>query len=346
MPIHSTGVEYAPPRRRVLSAIGAVAGIAALGISTADTHRPPVWRWRGRALGAQASLALCDPNESKARSSIEICVEEVERLERIYSLYRSDSELSRLNREGAIAGPSHDLVALLSEARSYAAVSHGAFDVTVQPLWRLYESHFALHDPPPDGPDPRSIEETLRLVGSEHLDIRTHRIRLGRPGMALTLNGIAQGAITDRISDMLRDMGYESVLVELGEIRVAGAPGGRPWRIGLEGAKHVTPVSMSDGAVATSAGHGLRFESSGRFHHLFDPATGHSAHACRAVSVFADRAAVADALSTAIAVAGPARAPDLLAAFDGESARLVSDDGRTAWIRPASDESAGRNGVG
>ena len=325
------GAEHVVPRRRVLSTIAAVAGVSALGIPTTDSHNPPVWRWRGRALGAKASLGLCDPDKSRARRSINLCLAEIERLEQIFSLHRPDSEVARLNRDGVVDAPSHDLVALLSEARSFTDQSRGAFDVTVQPLWQLYQSHFAPPNAPPGGPSRRALDNAVTLVGSEYLDISPNCIRLGRRDMALTMNGIAQGAITDRISDMLGDVGYESVLVELGEIRVAGAPGARPWRIGLDEGSKVVPVSMTNSAVATSAGHGTQFESSGRFHHLFDPATGASAHSCRAVSVFARRAAVADALSTAIAITGRDRATDLLAALGGDSARLVFNDGRVEW---------------
>ena len=334
------------PRRRLLSAIAAIAGVSALGISTADSHTPPVWRWRGRALGAVASLGICDPDESRARRSITACLAEIERLERIFSLHRADSEIARLNRDGAVDAPSHDLVALLSEARSFTDLSRGAFDVTVQPLWQLYQSHFDRPIPPRDGPSRTAIDDALALVDSEYLDIHAHRIRLGRRGMALTMNGIAQGAITDRITDMLRDLGYESVLVELGEIRVTGAPSARPWRIGLDGGGRIAPISMTDGAVATSAGLGTPFDAAGRFHHLFDPATGDPAHSCRAVSVFAKRAAVADALSTALAVAGRDRAPELLAALGGESARLVFDDGRVEWLRQEDANSVRQVGIG
>ena len=325
MPDRPRPRERTIPRRRALTAIAGATGAWALGMAPVE-RQPPVWRWNGSALGARASLALSDGDRGRARRAIDHCLAEVARLERVFSLHRADSEIARLNRDGALESPSHDLVALLSDARRLSVLSGGAFDVTVQPLWRVYAAHFARADADPAGPDARAVARAAALADASRIDIGAGRIRLTRPGMALTMNGIAQGAITDRITYVLRDMGYDSVMVGLGEIRTAG---GRPWRIGLDSG---APVDVRDGAVATSAPRGFRFDADGRFHHLLNPDTGAPAQSCRAVSVFARSAALADSLSTAIAVVGPCRARDLLEAFGGDSVRLVGNDGRIDWI--------------
>jgi hypothetical protein len=92
--------------------------------------------------------------------------------------------------------------------------------------------------------------------------------------MAITLNGIAQGYITDRIADLLRHEGFEQAVVDLGEWRALGShPEGRPWRA----ATREGSIALSDNALAVSSGAGTAFETSARFHHIFDPATGASA---------------------------------------------------------------------
>ena len=68
--------------------------------------------------------------------------DEIERFERIFSLYRSDSEISRLNETGKLIKPSPELRKLVEESQRLGEVSGGAFDISVQPLWRLYEAHF------------------------------------------------------------------------------------------------------------------------------------------------------------------------------------------------------------
>jgi thiamine biosynthesis lipoprotein len=147
--------------------------------------------------------------------------------------------------------------------------------------------------------------------------------------MAVTLNGIAQGYITDRIANMLRDAGLDDVLVDLGEIC---ALDGGAWKVGIADPDHpgdrVGQLRISGSAVATSAGSGSRFDQSGLFHHLLDPATGDSARACRSATVVAESAVVADALATAIAVSPVDRAEPLLRALGGYRAILVASDRR------------------
>jgi thiamine biosynthesis lipoprotein len=120
--------------------------------------------------------------------------------------------------------------------------------------------------------------------------------------MGLTLNGIAQGYITDRVLERLRAGGLESCLVDMGEIRTLGArPDGHPWSVAIEGADGETSLSMPvlNKAVATSGAYGFRFDAHGVTNHLFDPRTGECAAPARTVTVVSDLAMTADALATA-----------------------------------------------
>ena len=325
-------------RRRVLVAVGAAAGLPLAQALGAHRERPPLLRWTGIALGAPARITLCHPDDARARRTLADCVAEVARLERVFSLHHADSEISTLNRHGAIAAPSHDLVALLAEARRFAALSDGAFDVTVQPLWRLYARHFATPGADPRGPDPRTIDRALGLVDWRAIDLSARAVRFERPGMATTLNGIAQGAISDRVAELLRDAGFDSVLVELGEIRALGGAADGPWRIGVEDpaarGRITETVALADGALATSAGSGTRFDAAGRFHHLFDPLTGDSANGVLSATAMAPSAATADALATALVIASPTRAAALVGAFGGSEAWLTHADGSTTAVSP------------
>ena len=118
--------------------------------------------------------------------------------------------------------------------RGWPTLSGGAFDVTVQPLWQLYAAHFAANPDDAAGPPAPRLELARRRVGHRALALDGAGVRLLRPGMAVTLNGIAQGYVTDRVAELLRDAGFASVLVQLGET-FAGAPpaDGVPWRIGI-----------------------------------------------------------------------------------------------------------------
>ncbi len=335
-----TSVPVALSRRRAMTILGAVAGMPLLCAVDRPADAVALHQWNGTSLGSPARLLLYHPDRAAAARIASICAAEIERLERVFALYRADSELARLNRDGRLDAPSLDLLVVLSQCQRLSAMSGGAFDVTVQPLWDLYAAHFfAAPSPPPEGPDPQAIDRARRLVGWRGIDVAARRISLSRPGMGLTLNGIAQGYVTDRITEILRDNGCDRILADMGrsEIRALGRHAdGRPWRIGLADPRHpenfAVILDLCDRALCTSGGYGTKFEATGRYHHLFDPATGTSANHHIAVSVLAASAMVADALSTTLYVAPPEQVPELLASFPGVSAILTLPDGAVRHV--------------
>ncbi len=224
-------------RRRMIriaagaSVAGLLGGLTGSRNAQAMAHRT----WQGVALGADASITLHHPDPEHLETTLAEAVAELRRLEAIFSLYRADSALSRLNRDGALDAPPLELVRLLGEARSVSVLTEGAFDVTVQPLWELYARHFTEPSADPAGPDARAVAEARSRVDFRAIETQPDRIAYRRPGMAVTLNGIAQGYITDRVADLLRARGLRHVLVDLGEIRGLGRhPQGRAWIAGIK----------------------------------------------------------------------------------------------------------------
>jgi FAD:protein FMN transferase len=292
-------------RRRAIGVLAsAFAGAAMPGLGHAATARPV--RWHGTALGAKASLTLYHPDPVTAQKLIGQALAEIRRLEKVFSLYRGDSALTALNRDGALTAPPLDLVRLLAKGQRFGVLTDGAFDMTVQPLWELYRDHFALPSSAISGPSDKAIAAVLAKVDYRAVEIASDRISFTNPGMAITLNGIAQGYITDRVADLLRAGGMRNVLVDLGEARAEGShPDGRPWRLGIredgKAGHSGETYPLRDRAVATSAPAGTPFEPTGRYHHLFDPRTGQSTNRYSGISVFARFATEADAFSTAFA---------------------------------------------
>lgn len=322
-------------RRRAMTVLAALAGVPLVCVGDRAVETVAIYRWNGTSLGCPSRLFICHPDHLIAQQIAAQCAAEIRRLEAIFALYRADSELAQLNRDGRLEAPSVDLLLVLAQCQRLAALSGGAFDVTVQPLWDLYAGHFfGGSAAPPEGPEPKAIERALKLVDWQSIDVTTRQVRLARPDMGLTLNGIAQGYVTDRVTAILRDHGCDRILADMGcsELRAHGRRAdGRPWRIGLadprQPARLAVTLDLCDRALCTSGGYGTKFEATGRFHHLFDPATGGSAHHYLAVSVFATSAMIADALSTALYTTPPERGARLLEAFPGISALVTRPDG-------------------
>lgn len=300
-------------RRRFIAIAAALAATATL----LHPRGARAHTWRGIALGADASLTIEHDDEAEARAAIDACLAEIARLESIFSLYRPDSALMQLNATGLLNAAPADLRVLLSEALRIAELSRGAFDPTVQPLWDAYARHFACSDPDPAGPSTTAIADALELVDWRKVAVEGGRVALGRPQMALTLNGIAQGYITDCVGDLLRARGFTHVLVNLGEQLVLGPRwDGSAWRAGIADptAPHrvIGVIALRNGAIATSGGYGCRFDKNGRFTHILDPATGVPAARWASVTVLAERATLADGLSTALSVVAPPQAREPL----------------------------------
>ncbi|MDP6952707.1 MAG: FAD:protein FMN transferase [Alphaproteobacteria bacterium] len=318
-------------RRRALTIMGAVAGLP-LSPSLGARAAAPLVTWEGSALGAPARITLAHPDRAAAERLFERCVAEIRRLEALFSLHVADSEISRLNREGMLDAPALDTVYLLSEAKRFGEVTDGAFDISVQPLWRLYAEHFTANPGSNEAPDTAAVDAARALVDFRAIEVDNSRVAFARPGMAVTLNGIAQGYITDKVAALLRSEGIANVLLDLGEnIAIDGHPEGRPWRIGLidpfAPQDYDDVVEIENRAVATSGGYGTMFGADPRNHHLFSPANGMSANHHASVSVLADKAMTADALSTGLFVSPYATAEHAVASLPGLEVRITEANG-------------------
>lgn len=303
-------------RRRFLTIIAAASPTILVGDVSAFAS--DVRTWNGTVLGAESQLVFDGLPEQQTRRVVAQVLGEVERLEQIFSLYRSDSELSRLNETGELRNPSHDMQVLLACALGFWRKTDGAFNPAIQPLWQALNTHFAKS--PDEEPPAENIRKAAGLCDPEGISIDRGAIKLS-PGMALTFNGIAQGYITDQVTGLLQQAGLRHVLINLGEMR---ALPGRGWDVGLGGGGQ---IHLASRALATSAPAGTTFSADGKWHHLIDPVTGNSARDVRQVSVVAGDATTADALSTALAVHGGA-VKSIAARFPNVGIRTVISDGR------------------
>lgn len=306
-------------RRRFLTISAAAVGVAGAG-ALVGSRAPaaPLYRWEGVALGTSASITLAHP---EAERIVGRALAEIARLEGVFSLYRADSALSRLNAVGRLDTPPFELLECLALCSSVHAATAGNFDPTVQPLWRVHADAWALGA----APAPGALATARALVGWGDVRPEARRVTLARPGMALTLNGVAQGYIADRVAALLRAEGLTDVLVDTGEMcALGGHPHGGAWPVALdvEGTLLPNAVPLRDVALASSAPRGTSFDAGGTQGHILNPATGlPSAQPWRLVSVTAPQAALADALSSAFCLMGREEIVAALGAFP--TARLV-----------------------
>ncbi|MCF6302670.1 MAG: FAD:protein FMN transferase [Devosiaceae bacterium] len=278
-------------RRRVLTILAGVAALPVVGARAATT----IQNWRGLALGADARIILDHPD---AQRLIGGAVEEIRRLEGIFSLYRVDSQLSVLNRQAVLHAPAFEMVELLSTCAVLNERTAGAFDPSVQTLWSLYANSHSRGA----APSAAQISQALEKTGWHHVQFSPAKVVFKRAGVQLTLNGVAQGFIADKIADYFRANGVQNVLVDTGEIAAVGfAPDGGPWKIGFNNAAMAT-LPLSNGAIATSAPLGTVFDAVAQAGHILDPRPGIPGAQWAEVTVISSSGAEADGLSTAFSL--------------------------------------------
>lgn len=288
---------------------GLGASIPARGNAGVSVDPSIVHEWRGIALGAQTSIKLAHEDREEAVRILAHCRSEVDRLESIFSLYRPGSEINRLNESGVLMRPSHDMRQCLGAARRYSDITSGAFDISVGPLWDAYAGADVSMNEQLSDEDRASV---LTKVDYRAIDLDAGHIAFEKTGMAITLNGIAQGYITDRIASLLDEYGFSQALVCLGEMYALEAPDdGRPWAIRIDGLTGANAeISLENAALATSSAKGTVFSSDASqtgasqsgsvLSHLVNPHTGRASPLWEQVSVVAPNATCADALSTGL----------------------------------------------
>ncbi len=297
-------------RRRLIAITAAFALLPAAAARAATGGIAHVWT--GQAMGARASIRIEHPDAEAIAGRV---LGEIDRLENILSLYRTDSALSRLNRDGQLVAPPFELLECLSIAGTVNRASGGRFDPTIQPLWALW-AEAAMADTRPDA---NAIAAALGRTGWAKVALDATAIRM-QPGMALTLNGIGQGYVADRVAALLEAEGLSNILIDTGEFRaLGGRSDGADWPMRLAGGES---LGLRQRALATSAPLGTTFDQTGHDGHILDPVAGKPTLApWRTISISAQSAAIADALTTAACLMEePAAIQSMLDAF--KDARL------------------------
>ena len=270
------------------------------GTQRGGTQSAQSLNWKSRALigfGTTLWLRAAHPDGARTDRALDAAVHELRGIEAIMSLFKMDSELSRLNRYGQLSNPDARLVELIRLANTVSQASDGAFDVSVQPLWSAWQSAAQAARLP----TAIELDSARARVGWQGIQLDERQIRL-KAGMALTLNGIAQGYAADRVRTLLIAHGIEHALLDTGEWS-ALAPDFKTmnWRLGVANPlveQQLIATLVADGrSIATSSDQHTRFNADPRHHHIFDPRTGFSPTSLSSVTVLAASCALADALT-------------------------------------------------
>jgi thiamine biosynthesis lipoprotein len=317
-------------RTFIAATLGSVAGAA-----VADTEHLPLHSGAALAFGTTVSIAVRHADPEAAQQAIAAALGEARRVDALMSLHQPPSQVFRLNRDKVLHAPDAHLLAVLEHARTLSRLTQGAFDITVQPLWRAFRAAADQSALP-------SSEQRLGAkarVGWQRVVFDTEGVSLRKAGSAITLNGLAQGYAADLAMAAVRARGIGDALLDTGEFSAHGTNGARqPWTLGVLDPRDADALAATlklDGrCVATSGDYASAFTPDFQHHHIFDPATGDSPTELASVTVLASSAMLADGLSTAFMVMGARKAHALAAQLAGVDLMTINKRG-VVWKSPA-----------
>ncbi|NQT90395.1 MAG: FAD:protein FMN transferase [Candidatus Omnitrophica bacterium] len=265
-------------------------------------------------MGTYVKVTLSGPRWLDFDSAFKAAFDAIDRVDDIADIYDKESQISKVNRQAGKRAVvvSEDLFTLIMDSVALSRDSNGAFDITVGPLVKLWSSYKKKGSAPPA----HSIRRALSLVGYDDLvlDKSEKSVYFKKNGMSIDLSAIAKGYAVDYAAAEIKEKGFKSAIVNAGgDLYCLGRrPFLRKWRVGIADPRNRAKVArllyLSDAGVASSGGSEQFFKYKGTYYtHLIHPQTGYPVEKRYfSVTVVAPTCMLADGLSTAIAVGGPA----------------------------------------
>jgi FAD:protein FMN transferase len=284
------------------------------------------------AMGTVYEIVAYDWSVARASAAIDRALDEVVRLDAILSNFKSESDLSRINRSAqfhSVPIP-RELYEVIAESLRYSELSGGLFDISVGPIVDLWKAAID------GGPTPTAEEEAraracvdyrkIELIPPDHIEFHSACMRLD-------LGSIGKGYAVDRAAAILRSSGVERAYIDAGGSTLYGIgtpPEKSGWSVHLRDPSNALDpqVLLRENSVSTSEQtrpSRLEGDAPG---HIVVPATAGPLRTRYAVSVVAGSATVSDALSTTLLLLGPERGKAVVERFPGVAAIWIAPDGR------------------
>lgn len=261
--------------------------------------------------------------------------------DQLFNLYDSASDIARINAAGSSpVKVDPETAALIRRALDFCEQADGLFDITIGAVSALWDFHEGIR------PMDTQIAEALTHVDwhSVAVDEAACTVTLADPLAKLDLGGIAKGYVADRLCELLQhETSATAAAISLGgNIAYFGKkPDSTPWETGVRdpndpgGNSVIATVGVEGGSLVTSGLYERTFELDGiTYWHILDPRTGYPVKTdVASVTVASGNSTEADALSTALFVAGVDGGIELVDARDDVAALFVRDDGRLVRSR-------------
>ena len=298
-------------------------------------------RIQTQAMACQFAVFLDADRRDRLEAASSV-LESVHELEALMTVYRSDSPMAQANATAAESEAvlEKSLFEVVSLACQVAEETGGRFDPTTGSLIELWRNARAMGQVPDD----REVQRVrdLGTLDDVVLDVEAGSLRYERSGVEMNLGGIGKGFALDQIAGDLQAAGVDSFLLHGGHSSLL-ARGNHAalagWPVGIRNplfpTRRLATLLLTEGAMSTSGSGVESFRIGGRrFNDILDPRTGWPAEGMLSVTVLAETAAVADALSTAFFVGGVEFARTCCDNRAGVGALLIPSPRRGQTLEP------------
>jgi len=245
---------------------------------------------------------------SPYKEAAKIAFKEIERVEKIFSVYLEKSAISHLNKTGFL-NTNFEVTSLFLKSKKFYEATKRGFDITIGPLVEIWREALDKNELPQES----DINVAKELVGFNkvHIDKKSASIKLMKKGMRVDLGGIAKGYAVDKAVTELKRSGIDSAIINAGgDIYCIGTKFDKPWQIGLQHPRNRDELrdtlELRDLAVVTSGDYEQWMEIEGkRYSHIISPKTGYPVGSgIISVTVIAKDTLTADAVATSIFLLG------------------------------------------
>lgn len=285
------------------------------------------------------TMKVCDPSRQLAEEALEKAFQRLQDLIPVFNRFDPESPVSQLNQNAQLQDVPPQLFQVLQTSKYLYLQSKKSFDVSILPLLEAHQQSVLQTGKPPEI---QQIKKTLECVGFEKIKLEPRSICFTRPGMRITLDGIAKGYLVDQAATSLKRQGIHSALINAGgDIRAIGNKGAFPWTIGLEDPlgrkKQLLTFKLSDLAVATSGNYHNYYDPLARHHHIISKGLGDSPQRIISATTLAPSAVLADGLSTLLFLQAPEQSLKLIESLPDAEALIITQGGRlfrsSGWQR-------------
>jgi len=270
-------------------------------------------------------IQIITQNIRRADSAIDAAFAEIQRLNDKYTVYDSNSYLSKINKSDFF--PLDDeTYYLFKKCEYYNIISKGAFDPAIGNIIKALG--FESSQPeliPEDSVLAYLSKNNWKLIQltSDHKIIKPLNLRIN-------LGAIAKGYAVDKMFDIVKSYGFEQFLINAGgEIKCCG----KEWKIGIQHPRQkdriIGEIRVKDNSIATSGDYErYRIQNGKRINHIFNPITGKVADQCQSVTIISDNTLQADALATAVFVLGPIEGLKLIESLNNTEVLIFDKNGQ------------------